>query len=241
MKVVLGIRFSSWNPAFQLEKRIPGQSPEKGGRDKGCLGDPLFRRLALFELECRIPQENLPQDNLHHGPPFQETGRGSAFRAGMPDSSSKSGSPRQPSSRRPSSVIRSLPTRKRFSPQDPLSQWSRPFSAIGRGLGFKSRRNNNLDSGLGSSFRAGNSSSKSGSPRQPSSPLFELNLHHGPPFQEIGRGSAFLSWNAGFQLEKRIPGQSPEKGGRDEGCLGDPLFELESGIPARKADPRPIS
>ena len=35
MKVVLGIRFSSWNPAFQLEKRIPGQSPEKGGRDEG--------------------------------------------------------------------------------------------------------------------------------------------------------------------------------------------------------------
>ena len=30
------------------------------------------------------------------------------------------------------------------------------------------------------------------------------------------------------------------KGGRDEGCLGDPLFELESSIPARKADPQPI-
>ena len=25
-----------------------------------------------------------------------------------------------------------------------------------------------------------------------------------------------------------------------KGCLGDPLFELESGIPARKADPQPI-
>ena len=50
-------------------------------------------------------------------------------------------------------------------------------------------------------------------------------------------GIRFSSWNPAFQLEKRIPGQSPEKGGRDEGCLGDPLFELESGIPARKADP----
>ena len=43
-----------------------------------------------------------------------------------------------------------------------------------------------------------------------------------------------------FQLEKRIPSQSLLKGGRDEGCLGDPLFELESGNPARKADPQPI-
>ena len=50
----------------------------------------------------------------------------------------------------------------------------------------------------------------------------------------------FSSWNPAFQLEKRIPGQSFLKGGRDEGCLGDPLFELESGIPAQKADPRPI-
>ena len=50
----------------------------------------------------------------------------------------------------------------------------------------------------------------------------------------------FSSRNPAFQLEKRIPGQSLLlKGGRDEGCLGDPLFELESGIPARKADPQP--
>ena len=49
MKVVLGIRFSSWNPAFQLEKRIPSQSLLKRGRDEGCLGDPLF------ELESGIP------------------------------------------------------------------------------------------------------------------------------------------------------------------------------------------
>ena len=64
-------------------------------------------------------------------------------------------------------------------------------------------------------------------------------------------GIRFSSWNPAFQLlkggsmkvvllEKRIPSQSLLKGGRDEGCLGDPLFELESGIPARKADPQPI-
>ena len=53
-------------------------------------------------------------------------------------------------------------------------------------------------------------------------------------------GIRFSSWNPAFQLEKRIPSQSLLKGGRDEGCLGDPPFELESGIPARKADPQPI-
>ena len=54
MKVVLGIRFSSWNPAFQLEKRIPGQSLLKGGRDEGCLGDPLFELefLPLYFCAC---------------------------------------------------------------------------------------------------------------------------------------------------------------------------------------------
>ena len=41
------------------------------------------------------------------------------------------------------------------------------------------------------------------------------------------------------QLEKRIQPIPPERG-RDEGCLGDPLSELESGNPARKADPQPI-
>ena len=114
MKVVLGIRFLSWNPAFQLEKRIPGQSPEKGGRDEGCLG-------------------------------------------GIRHSSSKSGS---------------------------------PANLLKRGAVMK-----------------------------------------------VVLGIRFSSWNPAFQLEKRIPGQSPEKGGRDEGCLGDPLFELESGTPARKRTP----
>ena len=53
-------------------------------------------------------------------------------------------------------------------------------------------------------------------------------------------GIRFSSWNPAIQLEKRIPSQSLLKGGRDEGCLGDPLFELESGNPARKTDPQPI-
>ena len=53
-------------------------------------------------------------------------------------------------------------------------------------------------------------------------------------------GIRFSSWNPAFQLEKRIPSQSLLTRGRDEGCLGDPLFKLESGILARKADPRPI-
>ena len=127
MKVVLGIRFSSWNPAFQLafqlEKRIPGQSLLKGGRDEGCLGDPLF------ELESGIPARKADP---------------------------------QP-----------IPPEK---------------GAV----------------------------------------------------MKVVLGIRFSSWNPAFQLENRIPGQSLLKGGRDEGCLGDPLFELESGIPARKADPQPI-
>ena len=47
-------------------------------------------------------------------------------------------------------------------------------------------------------------------------------------------GIRFSSWNPALQLEKRIPSQSLL------GIRYDPLFELESGIPARKADPQPI-
>ena len=119
MKVVLGIRFSSWNPAFQLKKRTPSQSLLKGGRDEGCLGD------SLFELESGIPARKADP---------------------------------QP-----------IPPEK---------------GAV----------------------------------------------------MKVVFGIRFSSWNPAFQLEKRIPSQSR----RDEGCLGDPLFELESGIPARKADPQPI-
>ena len=245
-----GIRFSSWNAGFQLEKRIPKTT---------FITAPLFRRLAgdpLFELECRIPARKAdPQDNLHHGPPFQEIGRGSAFRAGMPDSSSKSGSPRQPSSRPPFSgdwpgirfsswnagfqlekripkttfitapLFRRLagdplfelecriPARK-ADPQDNLHHGP-PFQEIGRG----------------SAFRAGmpDSSSKSGSPRQPSSR---------PPFSGDWPGIRFSSWNAGFQLEKRIPKTTFITAPLFRRLAGDPLFELECRIPARKADPQ---
>ena len=54
MKVVLRIRFSSWNPVFQREKRIPettlitAQSLWKRGRDEGCLGGPLFPQRLCF-------------------------------------------------------------------------------------------------------------------------------------------------------------------------------------------------
>ena len=62
MKVVLGIRFSSWNPAFQLEKRIPGQSLLKGGRDevmKVVLGIRFSSWNPAFQLEKRIPGQSL--------------------------------------------------------------------------------------------------------------------------------------------------------------------------------------
>ena len=42
------------------------------------------------------------------------------------------------------------------------------------------------------------------------------------------------------EKQSTVSAEKADPGGRDEGCLGDPLFELESGIPARKADPRPI-
>ena len=46
------------------------------------------------------------------------------------------------------------------------------------------------------------------------------------------------SWNAGFQLEKRIPKTTFITAPFQEGLAGDPLFELECRIPARKADPQ---
>ena len=67
MKVVLGRRFSSWNPAIQLEKRIPSQSLLKGGRDEGCLGDPLFKLNPAFQLEKRIPSQSLLKGGCDEG------------------------------------------------------------------------------------------------------------------------------------------------------------------------------
>ena len=329
-----GIRFSSWNAGFQLEKRIRKTTFITAPFQEGLAGDPLF------ELECRIPARKAdPQDNLHHGPLSGGIGRGSAFRAGTPDSSSKSGSPRQPSSRPPfrrdwpgSAFRAGMPdsSSKSGSPRQPSSR--PPFRRDWPGIRFSSWNAGFQDNlhhgplsggiGRGSAFRAGmpDSSSKSGSPRQPSSrPPFRRDwpgirfsswntgfLHHSPlsggigrgsafragmpdnssksgsprqpssrPFRRgsafrIGRGSAFRagmpdsslksgsprqpssrppfrrdwpgirfsSWNAGFQLEKRIPKTTFITAPFQEGLAGDPLFELECRIPARKADPQ---
>ena len=65
MKVVLTIRFSSWNPAFQLEKRIPSQSLLKGGRDEGCLA----------ELESGIPARKSESPPIPMDRPGLEPGR----------------------------------------------------------------------------------------------------------------------------------------------------------------------
>ena len=253
----LGIRFSSWNAGFQLEKRIPKTTFITAPFQDGLAGDPLF------ELECRIParkadpQDNLsiparkadPQDNLHHGPLSGGIGWGSTFRAGMPDSSSKSGSPTQPSSRPP------------FRRDWPGIRWNAGFQLEKRipkttfitapfqeGLAFragmpdsssKSGQDNlhhgPLSGGIGrgSAFRAGmpHSSSKSGSSRQPSS-------RPTAPFQEGLAGDPLFELDAGFQLEKRIPKTTFITAPFQEGLAGDPLFELECRIPARKADPQ---
>ena len=299
-----GIRFSSWNAGFQLEKRIPKTTFITAPFQEGLAGDPLFElecripaRKAdpqdnlhhgplsgglLFELECRIPARKAdPEDNLHHGPLSGGIGRGSAFRAGMPDSSSKSGSPRQPSSR---------PPFRRDLPGIRFSSWNAGFQREKRipkttfitapfqeGLAGdplfepecriparKADPQDNLHhgplsggTGRGSAFRAGmpDSSSKSGSQRQPSSR---------PPFRRDWPGIRFSSWNAGFQLEKRIPKTTFITAPFQEGLAGikpflcdwqeswvqilpvtsswnpkwGALFELECRIPARKADPQ---
>ena len=85
--------------------------------------------------------------------------------------------------------------------------------------------------GWGSAFRAGmpDSSSKSGASRQPSSRA---------PFRRDWLAIRFSSWIAGFQLEKRIPKTTFITGPFQEGLAGDPLFELDCRIPARKVDPQ---
>ena len=84
-----GIRFSSWNAGFQLEKRIPKTTLITVSFQEGLAGDP--------ELECRIPARKAGQPSSR--PPVRRDWPG--IELGMPDSSSKSGSPRQPSSRPP--------------------------------------------------------------------------------------------------------------------------------------------
>ena len=91
-----GSAFRAGMPDSSSKSGSPRQPSSRPPFQEGLAGDPLF------ELECRIPARKAdPQDNLHHGPLLGGIGWGSAFRAGMPDSSSKSGSPRQPSSRPP--------------------------------------------------------------------------------------------------------------------------------------------
>ena len=101
-------------------------------------------------------------------------------------------------------------------------------------------------------LESGNPARKADPQAIPPDPLFDWNpafqLEKQIPSQSLCKGAVmkvvlgirFSSWNPAFQLEKRIPSQSLLKGDRDEGCVGDPLFELESGNPARKAGPQPI-
>ena len=240
------------------KKRTPKTTFVTAPFQEGLAGDPLF------ELECRIPARKAdPQDNLHHGPLSGGIGRRSAFRAGMPDSSSKRGSPRQPSSR---------PPFRRDWPGIRFSSWNAGFQLEKRipkttfitapfqeGLAgdplfelecrIPARKADPQDNlhhgplsggiGWGSAFQAGmpDSSSKSGSPRQPSSR---------PPFRRDWLGIRFSSWNAGFQLEKRILKTTFITAPFQEGLAGDPLFELDcrtdssskSGSP-RQASSRP--
>ena len=187
----LGIRFSSWNAGFQLEKRTKTTFITAPFQE-GLAGDPLF------ELDCRSSSKGL----------------------GVRFSSWKSGAPRQPSSRPP---FRRDWLRIRFSSRIPVRK-ADPQDNLHHG---------HLSGGIGwgSAFRAGmpDSSSKSGSPRQPSSR---------PPFRRDWLGIRFSSWNAGFQLEKRIPKTTFITAPFQEGLAGDPLFELECRIPVRKAEPQ---
>ena len=160
----LGIRFSSWNAGFQLEKRIRKTTFITAPFQEGLAGDPLF------ELECRIPARKAdPQDNLHHGPLFRRDWLGIRF----------------------SSWNAGFQLEKRIP---------KTTFIISGGIG------------RGSAFGAGmpDSSLKSGSPRQPSSR---------PPFRRDWLGIRFSSWNAGFQLEKRIPKTTFII---QEGLAGDP-------------------
>ena len=172
------------------------------------LGDPLFElesQGSAFERECRIPARKAdPQDNLHH-PLSGGIGSGSKTTFLIekriqdnlhhgPLSSSKSGSPRQPSTR---------PPFKRDWLGIRFSSWN---------AGFQLEKRIQPRAGMP------DSRSKSGSPRQPSSrPLFrgmpDSSWKSGssrqpssrPLFRRDWLGIRFSSWNAGFQLEKRIP------------------------------------
>ena len=291
----LGIRFSSWNAGFQLEKRIPKTTFVTAPFQEGLAGIRFSSWNAGFQLEKRfitapfsggigwgsafragMPDSSSRQPSSR--PPFQKDwpgirfsfragmpdssskikttfitapfsggiGWGSAFRAGMPDSSSKSGSPRQPSSRPPFQEGLAGDPLFELECRIPRQPSSRPpfrrdwlgirFSSWNAGFQLEKRIPKTTfitapfsgGIGRGSAFRAGfpDSSSKSGSPRQPSSR---------PPFRRDWLGIRFSSCNAGF--EKRIP-KTTFITAPFSGLVGDPLFELECRIPARKADPQ---
>ena len=245
-----GSAFRAGMPDSSSKSGSPTQPSSRPPFEEGLAGDPLF------ELESGIPARKAdPQDSLHHGPLSGGTGPGSAFRAGMPDSSSKSGSPRQPSSRPPFQeglagdplfeLECRIPARK-ADPQHNLHHGPL-FRRDWPGIRF-------------SSWNAGFQLEK----RIPKTTFITLVRRDWP-------GIRFSSWNAGFQLEKRIPKttfitapfsggigrgsafragmpDSSSKSGSprqpssrppfQEGLAGGPLFELECRIPARKADPQ---
>ena len=155
-------------------------SSSKSGSPRQPSSRPPFRRDWLGPA-----RKADPQDNLHRGPLSGGIGRGSAFRAGMPDSSSKSGSPRQPSSR---------PPFRRDWLGIRLSSWNAGFQLEKRipkttfiTAPFSGQIGCELECRI---------------PARKADP--QDNLHHGPLFRTDWLG-IFASWNAGFQLEKRIP------------------------------------
>ena len=185
-----------------------------------------------------------PQENLHHGPLSGGIGWGSAFRAGLPDSSSKSGSPRQPA-----------PIQEGLA-GDPLYAGFQLEKRIPKTTFITAPFQEGLAGDLLFELECRIPGSKSGSPTQPSSrPPFRrdwLGIRFSscnagfqlekprqpssrPPFRRDWLGIRFSSWNAGFQLEKRIPKTTFITAPFQEGLAGDPLFELECRIPARKA------
>ena len=213
-----GIRFSSWNAGFQLEKRIPKTTFITAPFQEGPAGDPLF------ELECRIPARNAdPQDNLHHGPLFRRDWPGirfSSWNAGF-----------QLEKRIPKTTFITAPFQEGLA-GDPL------FELECRIPARKADPQDNLHHGplSGGTGRGSAFELECRIPARKADP--QDNLHHGPLFRRDWPGIRFSSWNAGFQLEKRIPKTTFITAPFQEGLAGDPLFELECRIPARKADPQ---
>ena len=205
-------RGSAWKSGFQLEKRIPkttfitapfqGIDPLFNLPQDNLHHGPLFRRDWLgirfsswnagFQLEKRIPKTTFITAPFSGG-----IGWGSAFRAGMPDSSSKSGSPRQPSSRPPFSGMPDSSS-KSGSPRPPFRRdWPDPlFKLECRIPARKADPQDNLRPGIRQLEKRIPKTTFITAPFQEGlagDPLFELecriparkadpqdNLHHGP-------------------------------------------------------------